>query len=270
MEVTEEINSEGILIVGTILIFSLMVLLIVFFVLYQRRLYRQQEAMRLAEQQYQKELLRAADQTREKEQQRIAQELHDGVGAMLSTTRMYVQQVQRLAGKEKANEFAERADKLLGETLTGVRRIAQDMKPVILETMGLKEALLNLAEKVTETGQVTVTSELEALPTLPAEDSLRMYRMVQEMLSNALKYAQAKELTLSARTEGDQTVLTFTDDGIGFDPNQVKGPDGQGGMGLRTLESRASPLEVTININSAPGKGTTLTLQFPTPKPTPA
>ena len=262
MDKSQNFEIGSVLIIATLGMFVLSVTIIVFYILYQRRLYRQQEEMRAAEARYQKELLRASEQSREKEQQRMAQELHDGVGAMLSTTRMYMQQVQRLAGTEQSTEFAQRADKLLGETLVSVRRIAQDLQPVVLETLGLTEALKTLAEKVTGSGTVRVTTDFGDLPPLSEENSLRLYRMVQELLSNGLKHAQAKEITLKLYKVKGQVTLSYTDDGMGFDPEQLRGPDGRGGMGLRTLESRATLLGGQLTVESAPQQGTRIRIAF--------
>ena len=264
MEAATQLNPLTVVLGASFGMFLLTVVLILFFVVYQRRLYRQQEAMRLAEAKYQRELLRANEQSREREQQRIAQELHDGVGAMLSTTRMYVQQVQRLAGQEKGLEFADRADKLLEETIGSVRRISQDLKPMVLESLGLSEALKTLADKVAKAGQLQVETHLaDPLPKLSEEQGLRLYRTVQELLSNVIKHAKARTVTLRLQPKAGQLVLSVQDDGRGFDPETLNGPDGQSGMGLRSLQSRAQLLGGTLVVDSTPGQGTHITLSFP-------
>ena len=114
-------------------------------------------------------------------------------------------------------------------------------------------------------GQVQVHTTLVALPTLSEERALLVFRMVQELLSNALKHAKASEITLEATTPAEGLVqVRYHDNGVGFDATQHLGR----GMGLRSLESRATLLEGTHTVRTQPGQGTEILITFPTQTPT--
>lgn len=261
-------RNETILLLSFVcLLFLLTSLLIYFFVLYQRRLVKEQHKKEEVEAEYQRDLLQASEQSREKEQRRIAAELHDGVGAMLSTSRMYVQQIQRLEDQEKSLEFAERADNLLGETLVSVRRIAQDLKPLVLETLGLAEAIRTLSEKVAEARQIDVEANIAVIPGLSKDRALLVFRIVQELLSNTIKHAQAKLVMLEIFLTESEVTLHYSDDGVGFDVEAVAHQKGRVSMGLPGLGSRVQLLNGEIQVESKPGEGTRVRVTFPQTEP---
>ena len=228
--------------------------IIVFFVVYQRRLLSQQAT-------HQRELLRASLESQEREQQRMAHELHDGAGAMLSTTKLYLQQLRMFPGSEKTDEWLQKAEGLLNETVDSIVAIAQNLQPAELESLGLTGALRELTDRLGASGRYQMQVDLQGVTGLAPERALLLYRMVQELLNNTLKHAQAQTLTVRLSSDMNRLKLVVADDGQGFDPG--KPAEGRRGMGLKTLESRADLLGGQLVRKTAPGQGTQTTITIP-------
>ena len=239
----------------------LTILLILFSVAYQKRLLREQMAREAERAEHQKELLRATVDSQEREQRRMAAELHDGAGALLSTTRVYLQQLRLQPQSPEAKTWLQTAESLIGDTVQTIRHIAQNLQPAELENIGLHGALRTLAETVAGSGKLHVDADLTPIPGLPPETQLLVYRMVQELVSNCLKHAQAKGLRILLAPTAEGLRLEVADDGQGFDRAVL--PVNRRSMGLKTLESRANLLGGALEWDTAPGRGTRITLLVP-------
>ncbi|HAP60019.1 MAG TPA: hypothetical protein DCR93_11145, partial [Cytophagales bacterium] len=184
--------------------------IIVFFVMYQRRLLVQQAA-------HQRELLRASLESQEREQQRMARELHDGAGVMISTTQLYLQQLRMKPDSPQSTEWLNRAETLLNDTVGNIVAIAQNLQPAELESLGLAGALQELIRRMESSERFRFQVQLQAIPNLAPERALLLYRMAQELLNNAFKHAQASTLSVTLSADEETLTLSIADDGIGFD-----------------------------------------------------
>ncbi len=184
----------------------------------------------------------------EKERKRIAEDLHDRVGSMLSALRL-----QMDSGDTKVNT-------LLDETVDEVRRISHNLETKVLNRFGLAAALDDLAEKVQ--GSEKIKFEMHTLDLderLENKVEINVYRIVQELISNALKHSRAHEIVAQINRIHDHLVVTVEDDGVGFNRLETGGS----GMGLKNVISRANDLNGSFNVDSGQGKGTTVTVEIP-------
>lgn len=227
----------------------LMAFSLVFFVsLYKRRVLENKLSVKEMEAKHQQEMLKATLDSQEEERNRLGTELHDGVGAMLSTIKMNLQVSQRNDSLEILPQVIE----YLTETIGQVRSISHEMMPVILKKYGLKRAVDELFEKINHSEKLTAAvvkwDELQ----LDEKDQLMLYRIIQELTNNCLKHAEASKIELRTKKEGEAFHVTFVDDGKGF-PKQVL--EKANGIGLWNIMNRAQTLNAAVHFSNASGGG---------------
>ncbi len=189
----------------------------------------------------------------EKERERIARELHDGIGVLLSTASIHFSSVESKTDKE-TQDMLNKANKLLKEASKEVRQISHNMMPGVLSKFGLKEAVEDMFEKVEDTGEAKVDLRLEMEDRrLPENTEIMVFRIIQEMLNNTLKHAKASKITFSLKKAGDKLQMEFADDGIGFDEDKIPK---EKNLGLSGIRSRVEYLGGSVKLESRPGKGT--------------
>ncbi|GHA54106.1 sensor histidine kinase [Pontibacter akesuensis] len=241
--------------------------IIVFVLLYQRRMLQHQDQVRYLHDLKQRQLLEATFQAQEEERRRVARDLHDEVGAMLALVKLNLHQlINNAAVKDEGLLTAGyNIKQQLDDVLSSVRRISHDLMPVVLEKMGLAQALEALRRSFMSTGLLRITVKYnEKNRRLQAKHELLLFRMVQELLNNTLKHAQASEVTLDLFFGEDRTELIYMDNGKGFDLGSLQNRQNtEGGLGIMSLQSRAALMGGDITITSAPGKGTKAEITLP-------
>jgi signal transduction histidine kinase len=238
-------------------LFSLAFGVVFIFIIYQRKLLAKDRAQRELENRYQKDLLQAALKTQENERHRIARDLHDEIGVLLTTTKMYLGQITPGLTAGSLNPLTKKMDSILTETINNVRRIAHDLRPIILENLGFGEAVENLAQKITGTGQARVSFTNLLDVNLAQEPELMMYRIVQELITNTLKHAHAKNIDITVGTELERFYLEYHDDGIGILNNCA---EPFSGLGMKSIESRLNILAGNMTILKK-NKGTNILIE---------
>lgn len=195
----------------------------------------------------------------EAERHRIAQELHDQVGQSLTVVLLGLKQLEARAPEDLRAELA-----LVRESartgLDDVRRVARELRPGVLDDLGLHAALAALATDVSAHGGPAVRRTFgPGLPALPPETELVVYRVAQEALTNVVRHAGATAVDLSLLRVGREVALHVRDDGCGFPGNGTE----QAGAGLSGMRDRASLVGGQIEVTSSPGRGTTVRLRVP-------
>ena len=258
---SSEISLELIVAAGTAGMLLLVVFIVLFVVLYQRKISRQQEA-------HQRNLFEAAIQTQEEERKRIATDLHDDLQQQFSTVRMAVEKAaEELEGVSPLAKSLKAASAMAADTIIALRRISYDLMPKGLSKEGLAYALNELCVRLSETGikaQFTRGGDCEHPD---AKTELALYRVVQELVNNTLKHAEATRIemvmncSLASRQDGHgRCILMISDNGKGFDAEKEKDK----GLGMRNIESRLSMIGATYHFESEPGEGTMVTIVLET------
>ena len=204
---------------------------IFFFIRYQRRIAMQKEAMQKAELDHSDQLLHATLLSQEEERKRIGRDLHDDVGASLSNLRMIMaQEVQTIPGKAGYKP-------LIDNIITTVRTISHSLSPPGLALFGLENTLHELFDNFNSAGTINVGFENdlgEKMDTFGEQSALALYRIIQELLANTIKHAQAKNVLIRFFEESGHTIITYQDDGKGIDMAAGK----KHGMGMQNIEAR--------------------------------
>jgi signal transduction histidine kinase/tetratricopeptide (TPR) repeat protein len=195
----------------------------------------------------------------EDERKRIARELHDGLGVLLSTARM---QFTSIGDKSPANRSViERAAKLLEQASGDVRKISHNMMPGLLTKLGLFDALIELFEKISETEKLKVEYEVpEEGERLPENSEIMLYRIVQELVNNTLKHAGASDIIFRIKQENGVMHVFYQDNGKGFD---VEAKMKAKSIGLTSIQSRVNFLNGKMRLRSAPGEGVLFEMEMP-------
>lgn len=199
---------------------------------------------------------------REEERSQIAREVHDDLGQMLSCLKMDLTWLaQRLPARELLlHAKAKNLLAMVDEMVASVRRIATELRPAILDTLGLAAAIeWQIAEFAQRTGIRCATSWLEDL-SLSDEGSIAVFRIVQEALANVARHSGATRLRISLAQANGMAVLTFRDNGRGITGSEAGDP---GAIGIAGMRERASLAGGEVAIEGVPGKGTTVTVRIP-------
>jgi signal transduction histidine kinase len=214
-------------------------------------------------------LLKQVMSAREEEQRRIARDLHDGIGQSLTSLLLGLRAAAEVPTFEEARARLGELRGITAALLDEVRRLARGLRPSVLDDLGLAAALERYAADYTQAHgiAVDVVAPDLALARLPAEVETALYRIAQETLTNVLKHAAAKAVSLVVRRElgGSSGVhLTVEDDGRGFDSDALLQAPGAGkGLGLLDIRERAALLNGSVTLESRPGSGTTVHVCIP-------
>ena len=193
----------------------------------------------------------------EAERRRIARELHDEIGQVLTGLVLRSETLFRRAPDDLRDAIAELRESAR-HGAEEVREIAQRLRPEALDELGLQSALLALATGVAERAGLTVERALDASVSLTPEQELVIYRVAQESLTNVVRHANAEHVELSLRGDGDGVTLTVRDDGIGL-PHDVD----QHANGIRGMRERALLVGATLTVRRVGGSGTEVVLRLP-------
>lgn len=210
--------------------------LVLFYLRYQKRLFSQRELLHEAGIRHQVELLNSTIQSQEAERKRIGRDLHDEVGGALANLRVSISRLSRGPAPENFKDDVERCQKQADSIMNTVRHISHSLSPSGLELFGFTEVLQELCDQRAQSSGMTVTCIDEASAwtgKLPNDTAIALYRVVQELLTNTMKHASARQVEIRITEDAGHLILEYTDDGIGI-------PDGRNprGMGMRNIEGR--------------------------------
>jgi signal transduction histidine kinase len=216
----------------------------------------------------QSELLARVIEMQEQDRARVARDLHDEVGQALTSVLLGLRLVGAVAGETDGNtdisaRLAELSN-IVTAALAEVRRLAFDLRPTVLDDFGLVRALRRLTDDIGRRHSLAVQLTVAGVPELErlmitkgAETAA--YRFVQEALTNVIRHAGARRAEISITRDPAKLRITVADDGSGFDPEVNRQPS----FGLRAMVERAALVDGTVTLVSAPGKGTSVTMEVP-------
>ncbi|MBN2806267.1 MAG: PAS domain S-box protein [Prolixibacteraceae bacterium] len=186
----------------------------------------------------------------ERERLNLSKELHDGLGPLLSTLKIYFEVLEKRPGDP---EIHQRINNTLAESIKGVKAISNNLSPYILQNLGVTKALQGFINNVTIGDFPKVTMESNMTERLSEKVEITVYRLVTELLNNTLKHAQARHVFIELLMEDEVLTIRYTDDGKGFDTESNEKM--HNGIGLFNIKSRIEKFGGTIHIDSKKDQG---------------
>jgi signal transduction histidine kinase len=206
--------------------------------------------------------LRHLNETLELEVKRIAHALHDEAGQLLVAVHLALADLDR----DLPAPFHDRVGQvnlLLDQIDEQLRRLSHELRPTILDDLGLVPAIEFLAEGVSKRTNQVISVHASLKDRLPVTVEIALYRIVQEALTNAAKHSQARNVHIQVDRSGGHVRCLVRDDGAGFDVPTALARKGDGGLGLLGMQERLSALGGSLQIQSSPGGGTSLLINVP-------
>jgi signal transduction histidine kinase len=207
-----------------------------------------------------RDALRRVVDAQELERARLARELHDETGQALTSILLGLKHLDDVIETDDAREATAALRELVVTTLQDVRRLAVELRPSALDDFGLVPAIERLAGTLAEQSELVV--DLEARlgeQRLPAEAETALYRIVQEALTNVVKHASARRVSITLVRKEGFAVVVVEDDGLGFDPRTTR----TGSLGFVGMRERVELVGGRLTVESAPGAGTTIAAEVP-------
>ena len=207
----------------------------------------------------QREKIFAEITIRENERKRIAGDLHDSLGPLLSAVKLNISSVDVESADDR--QVLDKTGGYLDEIIGSLRRISHDLLPNTLERRGLVEAIREFINQVNTRQSLNIQLFIVKEISIPKEKEIHIFRMIQEIVHNTIKHSGANILQIGFSEEGGHLLCLTKDDGKGFD--KEKALAGAHGLGLRSLESRCEILNGVLTLDSAPGEGTNYFIKIP-------
>ena len=208
-----------------------------------------------------------AERARGEERTRIAREIHDELGQALTALKLDVAWLESRQTRTDSGIFrlgdASLADRV-DQTMQIVRRIASELRPSVLDQLGLEAAIESLVRDTTQRTGIAVCFHADDFPRLPDEIASHAFRIIQEALTNVARHSQATRVDVSVRRVGGVIILGVEDNGVGFTPQSLSGLSSLGLVGIR---ERALACGGTLIIRGEPGRGTGIAVTIPVAKP---
>ena len=239
-------------------VLSSVTVLATLFLFYRRRV-RGLEKEKRTQQEFSARLM----ESQENERKRIAGELHDSLGQNLLVIRnRALLGLKADALSEQARSQLDQISSVATQAIDEVRGIAYDLRPYQLDRLGLTKAITSITSGLATS--VHFSMDVDPIDDEVGKDqAIHVYRIVQEGINNILKHADATEAHVAIRVEASNLRITISDNGKGMPQESTDGPDGKRGFGLVGITERAKVLNGSVAIESAPGKGTMLTVVIP-------
>jgi len=246
---------------GIVAMLLMALALVFFFLLSQQKLNKEKIKTQALELLHQQELLQHNLTVQEEERQRIAAQLHDDIGSKLGVLNLTVHRLRRTdEHTSDQSVLFEELNGLIAHTLDATRRISHELLPPTLEDFGLGAALVEFCEGLRKTGAVDIQldNQLDKSETGNSAAELHLFRIVQELTNNTLKYAKASQIRIELLKNTDTKQLIYTDNGLGFDPESATGK----GLGMKNLENRVKMLPGNWHFITAPEQGFKAIIEF--------
>jgi len=206
-----------------------------------------QQELKNIHQNHQIKLTRAMLQGQDEERKRVARDLHDGLGGMLSLVKINLSGFAGKATLTPGNDL-DAVINLLDESITELRSIARNMMPASLLKLGLEVSLKDLCESMMSEKLNIDFQCLAVTDSIPIDEQMTIYRIIQELLNNVVKHADAKNVLLQCSQNQENFMITIEDDGKGFNPDSLHKKNG---LGINNIKTRVAYLNGNIEIQSS-------------------
>ena len=197
---------------------------------------------------FEKRIMNAIIETEERERKRFSEDLHDEMGAILSTIKIYINTIHnQLMVDEKKAELIEMTNHLIDQAITNSKEIANNLSPNVIKRFGLISALQSFCEKIQKSKDIVIHfGAAKYQHQLKEDEEISIYRIVIELINNTLKHAQADEIKIEFRSVGTKLEIDYSDNGKGFDFAKTV-QNRSTGLGLHNILSRISSLNGTFH-----------------------
>jgi two-component system NarL family sensor kinase len=244
-------NIRLLLVVGIAAMLLLFISFLLIFIFTQRKKMRYQQLLYNLRQQQQTQLIEAAVQSEETERLRIAEVLHDEVGALLSSSKLHFQSFRAVGAETSDQILLTKGNELLNEAINKIRGMAQTLHSQILREFGLTEAILHFTNNIAHASVIKVTTSLDTgYTTLVPQTDMMIYRIIQELINNIIKHAGANYIHVALKCSPADLNIAITHNGNGL--TQALFEDlryNKNGLGLKNIQNRLNLLKGTINFN---------------------
>lgn len=208
-------------------------------------------------QESEKRILKAVIQAEEKERRRLAKELHDGLGPLLSTIKMAISSLLHNNKNIQNKEILENTDYVIIEAIRSLKEISNNLSPHVLDNFGLASAIKSFSSRVSQMQPINIEFESNMFDQrIDYNVEVVLYRVVCELINNTIKHARANNIRIQLNRSNRLITLVYYDDGKGFDVTQTINSTHIEGMGLSNIFNRLNSIKATINFESEPNKGT--------------
>jgi two-component system sensor histidine kinase DegS len=201
----------------------------------------------------------------EEERKRIAMDIHDGIGQMLTSLKYQIESID-LNQNEKARQKIAELDHLIKDIIREVRKVTFNLKPTVLGDYGLQAGLNVFIQEIKKLTTIDLQYRTSgAIPRLPQKIENNIFRIIQEAINNAIKYSEAGRITVSLKQVENDLIITVKDDGKGFDTKiaESRSSNLDSGRGFFNMYERTEYVNGNLEIQSEPGQGTTVSLTMP-------
>ncbi len=211
-----------------------------------------------------RELAEKFFKVQDEERRRLADELHDGLCQALAVLKMQVSTVERRIEAESLKDECRQARRYVTQIIEDIRRLSHDLSPVILDDLGLSEALVHLVNNFTATHNIKALTSVPDIDDCFSENEARnIYRIVQEAINNIGKHAGASQMTLEVERKDGEIRFSIRDDGVGFDSSHFDRQSLKAGLGMASMVQRVQLMGGEFKIDSQPGRGTEIIFILP-------
>ncbi|MFV8224484.1 sensor histidine kinase [Christiangramia aquimixticola] len=232
---------------------------IIFFITYQRRKNKLLQEKFQAEQDFKTELSNVRMEIQEATLKNVSWELHDNIGQLLAIASMQLNILSKKVDEASHSTVNEVKD-LVANSLSEIRALSRSLNNEVVDYVGLEASVKNEIERFNRLAVLEAKLDIQGKPyQVSQEDSIILFRIIQEFLSNTIKYAAASKLNVNFIYGRDLLEILIEDNGIGFDIEETKA-----GSGMLNMRSRAEIINAGFLLKSSPGKGTSLSLTYPT------
>lgn len=207
----------------------------------------------------------------EEERKRIAMDIHDGIGQMLTSLKYQIESID-LGQAERARQKIAEVDQLIKEVIKEVRKVTFNLKPTVLGDYGLQAGLNVFIQEIGKLTDIDLQYRTSgSIPRLPQKVENNIFRIIQEAINNAIKYSGAEKITVSLKQLENEITISVSDEGKGFDTKIVEagGANLESGRGFFNMYERTEYVNGKLEILSAIGEGTTVRLTVPVRSPLP-
>lgn len=253
------------LVLGTSSMLLMFAAIIFLAFLFQRKLNKKQQEFREIEKLLEKQELKSAYlliEGQDQERRRIAAEIHDNVGNLLATLKIFSDLVLLKEQDPELKRLNRKINEITETVTVEIRKISHSLDTGTIQNFGLKPAIDQLSEALQSSGKLEFFTQIDSEISLSKNTAMHLYRIIQELITNTLKHSKATKARLEITQVENEISAIFEDNGIGFDVSSTA----NSGIGLQNIQSRINHLQGELTIHST-DKGSTFIMEIPNYSP---